>query len=67
MQEYFSRQHQICPHCGSGEIHLTGWTGFVERCVIRVMWDLRPFRCRSCAKRFYLHSLPERTVAKKMA
>jgi len=45
-----------CPYCGSSEVHVSRWTGLVERCV-SYLWGLRPYRCRCCYKRFYRRTL----------
>lgn len=34
MQGGSNGTRSTCPHCGSGEIHATRWTGLVERCVL---------------------------------
>jgi len=52
MQPYVNSDYQICPHCGSGEVHKTDWNGFLERCVL-YLWEISPYRCRSCYVRFY--------------
>lgn len=31
----------MCPHCGSPEVHVTRWTGLVERCVL-YLWGCVP-------------------------
>lgn len=58
--------HSICPHCGSGEIHATRWTGLVERCVL-YLWGRCPYRCRGCYKRFYMRTVAHQETAKRAA
>ena len=64
MRNYEKPTYQVCPYCGSGEIHNTQWRGFVERCAM-YLWSLSPYRCRSCCSRFYLRPLPQRGTATK--
>lgn len=41
MQGGSNGTRSTCPHCGSGEIHATRWTGLVERCVLYLWgWPL---------------------------
>ena len=48
--------HSMCPYCGSAEVHVTRWTGLVERCVL-YLWEMCPYRCRACYSRFYGRTL----------
>jgi len=58
MQKQAKPRRQVCPYCGSWEIHGTQWRGVVERCVL-YLWRLCPYQCRSCYTRFYLRPLPQ--------
>lgn len=66
MQGGSNGTHSMCPHCGSGEIHATRWTGLVERCVL-YLWGMGPYRCRSCYKRFYMRTVVHQETAKRAA
>ena len=52
MQTRFGSDHQMCPYCGSGEVHRTVYHGLVERCILG-LWGISPLQCRCCCKRFY--------------
>ena len=66
MQGRSKRIHSLCPHCGSGEVNVTRWTGLVERCVL-YLWGLCPYRCRGCYRRFYGHTPVTQEPTKKAA
>src|SRR5215467_7544748 len=66
MQSHSKPRYGICPHCGCTHFHETQWKGFVERCVL-YMWELRPYQCRECYKRFYLRPLENPETAVKLA
>lgn len=55
----------ICPHCGSRETHVTRCSGFLERGTL-YLWDLQPYRCRCCYKRFYLRPVPREVPARDL-
>jgi len=56
MRPYVNPDYQICPQCGSSEVHMTDRSGLVERCVL-YLWGITPYLCRSCCKRFYRRPL----------
>jgi len=47
---------QICPHCGSKDIHRCRARGIIERHVVRAL-NFFPHWCADCDRRFYLHLL----------
>lgn len=59
-----NRNYCACPHCGSTEVHVTRWTGFVERCVLH-LWGMCPYRCITCYRRFYWRTFVTQEAAKK--
>jgi DNA-directed RNA polymerase subunit RPC12/RpoP len=63
MHDYTKPRYQACPHCGSGEIHVTRWGGLLERCVL-YLWGARPYRCRTCYKRFYMRTIVQGTASR---
>jgi len=66
MQTRYSPGLQTCPHCGSGEVHMTVCDGLLERCVI-YLWGISPFQCRCCCKRFYRRIVAQEEANPKIA
>ena len=56
--------YQICPHCGSGEVHLTVWTGLLERWV-SYLRGTSPYQCRCCCGRFYRRLISQKELENK--
>lgn len=66
MQTRFHSGPQICPQCGSGEVHVTVGDGLVERCVF-YLWGISAFQCRCCCKRFYRRIATQAGIETKVA